>query len=166
MPGIFVYSSSWLYSKADTHCCTKRVAPLESIHGHNLPACAASEHAARGRYFDPKRAATASGCRTCSASRDHRVDCLFIVRPNETQRHSSTNTKSSSTPPDDGSHILRIVCPRCRTESSWLRAGRVWACTRPPQSVYAAAEQVCRVRVVVLVSYAMSAAAVRRVILL
>ena len=42
--------------------------------------------------------------------------------------------------------------PRCRTESSWLRAGRVWACTRPLQSVHAAAELVCRGRVVVLVS--------------
>ena len=50
------------------------------------------------------------------------------------------------------SHIHRIVRLRCRTENSWLRAGRVWACTRPLQSVHAAAELVCRGRVVVLVS--------------
>ena len=40
--------------------------------------------------------------------------------------------------------------PPCRTESSWLRAGRVWACTRQLQSVHEAAELVCRERVVVL----------------
>ena len=40
----------------------------------------------------------------------------------------------------------------------------MWACTRPLQSVYAAAELVCRGRVVVLVSYVMSTAAVGRVI--
>ena len=34
-------------------------------------------------------------------------------------------------------HIHRIVPPRCRSETSWLRAGRVWACTRPLQSVCA-----------------------------
>ena len=48
-------------------------------------------------------------------------------------------------------HIHRIVRPRCRRNSSWLRAGQVWACTRPLQSVHAAAELVCRRRVVVLV---------------
>ena len=41
----------------------------------------------------------------------------------------------------------------------------MWACTRPLQSVHAAAELVGRGRVVVLVSYVMSAAAVGRVIL-
>ena len=40
-------------------CCTKRVMPLESSHGHHLPARAASARAARGRCVDPKRAATA-----------------------------------------------------------------------------------------------------------
>ena len=55
--------------------------------------------------------------------------------------------------------------PRCRTESSRLRAGRVWACTRPLQSVYAAADLVCRGLVVVLVAV-MSTAAVGRVVLM
>ena len=41
----------------------------------------------------------------------------------------------------------------------------MWACTRPFQSVHAAAELVCRGRVIVLVSYVMSTAAVGRVIL-
>ena len=41
----------------------------------------------------------------------------------------------------------------------------MWACTRPLQSVHAAAELVCRGRVVVLVSYVMSTAAVRRVVI-
>ena len=77
------------------------------------------------------------------------------------QQHSA---RGSSTTPDDGSHIHRIVRPRCRNESSWRRAGRVWACTRPLQSVHAAAELVCRGRVVVLLS--MSTAAVGRVLLL
>ena len=61
--------------------------------------------------------------------------------------------------------IHRIVRRRCRTESSWLGTGRVWACTRPLQSVYAAAELVYRGRVVVLVSV-MSTDAVGRVLLL
>ena len=47
-----------------------------------------------------------------------------------------------------------------------MRAGRVWACTRRLQYVYAAAELVRRGRVVVLASYVMSTAAVGRAILL
>ena len=42
----------------------------------------------------------------------------------------------------------------------------MWACTRPLQSEHAAAELECRGRVVVLVSYVMSTAAMGRVILL
>ena len=122
------------------------------------------KNAARGRYLDPKRAATAPGCRACSASPEHRVGSLLLVGQDQTQAHSSScSTRGSSTTPDGGSHIHRIVRPRCRTESSWLRAGRVWACTGPLQSVHAAAELVCRGRVVVLVSYYMSTAYVGRV---
>ena len=65
------------------------------------------------------------------------------------QQHS---TRGSSTTRDDGSHIHPIVRPRCRTESSWLRAGRVWTFAQPLQSVHAAAELVCRGQVVVLAS--------------
>ena len=57
-------------------CCTKRVTPLESSHGHHLPTRAASARAAHGRCFDPKRAATAPGCRVCSASPEHRVGSI------------------------------------------------------------------------------------------
>ena len=46
-----------------------------------------------------------------------------------------------------------------------MRAGRVWACTRPLQSVHAAAELVCRGRAVVLVCSVVSTAAVGRAIL-
>ena len=56
-----------------SYCCTKRVTPIESSHGHHLPTHAASARAARGRCFDPKRAATAPGCRACSESLAHRV---------------------------------------------------------------------------------------------
>ena len=74
--------------------------------------------------FRPQaRAATAPGCRACSASPEHRVGSLLIVGKDQTQAHKAP----------------------CRTESSWLSAGRVWACTRPLQSVHAAAEElVCR----------------------
>ena len=82
---------------------------------------------------------------------EHGVGSLLIVGHDTSQAHSSSSTRGSSTTPDDGSHIYRIVRPRCRTESSWLRAGRVWACKRPLQSVHAAAELVCRGRDVVLV---------------
>ena len=124
--------------------------PLESRDSRHLPARAASARAARGRCFDPKRAATAPGWRACSASPEHRVGPLLIEGQDQTQAHSSS-TRNSSTTPDDGSHIHRLR-PRCRIGSSWLRAGRVWACTRPLQSVYAAAELAYRGRVVVLVS--------------
>ena len=139
--------------------------PLESSHGHHVSTRAASARVARGRCFDPKRAATAPGCGACSASPEHRVGSLVILGQDQTQAHSSSSTRGSSTTTDDGSHIHRIVRPRCRTESSWLRAGRAWACTRPLQSVHAAAELVCGGRVVVLVSYVMSTAAVGRVML-
>ena len=163
---VFIASSS-SQQASRSYCCTKRVTPLESSHGHHLPTRAASVRAARGRCFDPKRAATAPGCRACSASPEHhRVGSVFIVGQDQTQAHSSSSTRGSSTTPDDGSHIHRIAPPRCRTESSWLRAGRAWTCTRPLQSVHAAAELVCRGRVVVFVSYIMSTAAVGRVILL
>ena len=85
---------------------------------------------------------------------ESRASCRLSINSigqDQTQAHSSSSARGSSTTPDDGSHIPRIVRPRCRTENSWLRAGRVWACTRPLQSVYAAAELMCRGRVVVLV---------------
>ena len=118
-----------------SYCCTKKITPLESSHGHHLLARAASARAGRGRCFDPKRAATAPGCIACSASREHRVGSLLllIVGQDQTQAHSSSSTivrRQLLTM----AHIHRIVRPRCRTESSRLRARRVWACTRPYQS--------------------------------
>ena len=124
-----------------------------------IPTSAASAREARGRSFDPKRVATVPGCRAYSASPEHRVGSLLIVGQDKTQAHSVSSTRGSSTTPDDGSHNHHIGPFRFRTESSWLRAGRVWDCTRPPQSVHATAELVCRVRVVL-------ASAVGHVILL
>ena len=91
-------------------CAKKKVTPLESSHGHHVPVRAASARAARGRCFDPKRAATAPGCRACSASPEHRVGSLLIVGQDQTQAHSRSSTRGSSSP-DDGSHIHRIVRP-------------------------------------------------------
>ena len=90
----------------DRTAVSKKMTPLESSHGHHLQALAASACAARGRCFDPKRAATAPGRRVCSASREHRVGSLLIVLigQDQTQAHSSSSTRSSSTTPDDGSH--------------------------------------------------------------
>ena len=125
---VFIASSS-SQQVPRSYCCTKRVTPLESSHGHHVSTRAASARAARGRCFEPKRAATAPGCRVCSTSPGHRVGSLLIVGQDQTQPHSSSSTRGSSTTSDDDSHIHRIVRPRCRTESSWRRAGRVWACT-------------------------------------
>ena len=99
-----------------SYCCMKRVTPLESSHGHHLPTRAVSPRAARGRFFDPKRAATAPGCRACSANPEHRVGSRLIVGQDQTQDHSNSSMRGSSTTPgpDDGSHIR----PRCCTESS------------------------------------------------
>ena len=103
VPGIYVFipgtceehhhsSSSYscrcsLQQVPRSHCCTIKVTPLESSHGHHLPARASPARAARGRRFDPKRAATAPECRACSAIREHRVGSLFGL--DQTQAHSS-----------------------------------------------------------------------------
>ena len=158
---VFIPSSS-SQQVPRSYCCT-RVTPLESSQGHHLPTRAASAHAARGRCFDPKPAATAPGCRACSASPERRVGSLLKVGQDQTRADSSSSTRGSSPTPEDGSHIHRVVRPRCRTESSWWRTGRVWASTRPLQAVHAAAEVVCRGRIAVPVSYVMSTAAVGRV---
>ena len=112
--------------------------------------------------------ASGDGTRMQGMLGESRASCQLSINSragSNSQAHNSSSTRGSSTTPDDGSHIHRIVRPRCRTESSWLRAGRVWGCARPLQSVHAAAELVCRGRLVVLVSYVMSTAAVGRVIL-
>ena len=104
VPGTRVLDSSsstefcWYPARTRTK---KTVTALESSHRHHRPARATSAHAARGRCFDPKRAATAPGCRACSASREHRVGSL--VGQDQTQVRSNSSTRSSSTP-DDGSH--------------------------------------------------------------
>ena len=145
---VFIASSS-SQQLPRSYCCTKRVMPLESSHGHHLPTRAASARAARGRCFDPKRAATAPGCRACSASPGHRVGSLL----EGVGSNSSSQQQQYEGLVDNSSRWLTHPPhrpPRCRTESSWLRAGRMWACTRPLQSVHAATELVCRGRVVVL----------------
>ena len=67
------------------------------------------------------------------------------------QQYEHTGTRgarqTSSTTPDDGSHPQHRPSPM--HYSSWLKGGRVWACTQPLQSVNAAAELVCRRWVVV-----------------
>ena len=100
--------------------------------------------------------ARGDGTRMQGVLGESRASCRLSINSragSNSQAHSSSSTRGSSTTPDDGSHIHRIVRPRCRTESLGLRAGRVWACTRPLQSVHAAAELVGRGRVVVLVSW-------------
>ena len=106
-----------------SHYCTKKVTPLESSHGHHLPARATSARAARGRCVGPERAATAPGCRACSAGREHRVGSLII-----NSRAESTSGSQQQAVLRGGrrqlltmAHIHRIVRPRCFTESSWLR---------------------------------------------
>ena len=108
-------------------CCTKKVPLLESSHGHHLPARAGSARAARGRCFDPKRAAMAPGCRACSASREHRVGSLLIVSMIKL-RLTAAVVGGARRQLLTMAHIHRIVRPRCRTESSWLRAGREHVC--------------------------------------
>ena len=71
----YLYSSSsnccWcsLQRVPRSYCFTKNVTPLESSHGHHLPARAASARAAPGSCLDLKRAATALRNRACSTSR-------------------------------------------------------------------------------------------------
>ena len=130
----------------------KKVTPLESSHRNHRPARAASARAARERCFDPTRAATTPGCRACSASREHRVGSLWGRIKLRLTATAVVRVYSSCQPelvdkllvvaPDDGSHPQHRPSPM--PQSSWARAGCVWACTRPLQSVYAAAELVCR----------------------
>ena len=107
---VFIASSSSPHVPR-SYCCTKRVTPLESSHGHHLPTPAASARAVLGRCFDPKRAATAPGCRAFSASPEHRVGSLLIVGQDQTQANNSSSTRASSTTPDDGSHLHLMVPP-------------------------------------------------------
>ena len=116
MPGTSTMYQVFIGSRSSqpvprSYCCTKRATPLESSHGHHLPTRAASAHTARGRCYDPKRVAAVPGCRACSASPEHRVGSLLIAGQDQTQAHSSSSTRSSSTIPDDGSHIHRILPP-------------------------------------------------------
>ena len=88
---------------------------------------------------------------------ESRASCRLSIRAGLKLRLTRTAIRGACRQLLTMAHIHRIVRPRCRSESSWLRAGRVWACTRPLHSVYAAAELVCRRR---------ATAAVGRVILL
>ena len=90
----YLYSSSSycchcsLQQVPHPYCCTKRVTPLESSHGHHLPTRAGSARAARGRGFNPQRAATAPGCRACSATREHRVGSVGRINSgSQRQQH-------------------------------------------------------------------------------
>ena len=93
---------------------------------------------------------------------ESRSSCHLNSKARSNSGSQQQQYEGSSTTTEYGSHVHRIVRPLCRTESSWLRAGRVWACMRPLQSVRGAAELVWCGRVVVLVSYVMSTAAVGR----
>ena len=108
-------------------CTKKTVTPLESSHGHHLPARAASARAARGRRFDPERTATAPGCRACSASRAHHDGSLHSWTGSNSVRLPATAIRGAARHLLTMAHIHRIVRPRCSNESFWLRAGRVCA---------------------------------------
>ena len=114
-----------------SYCCTKEVSPLDSSLGRHLPTRAASASASRGGCFDPKRAATAPGCRAYSASREHRVRSLTVVGYDQTRAHGSSRTRSSSTTPrpDDGTHTPHRLPPMPHRE--FLAEGRtsVGLCT-------------------------------------
>ena len=97
-------SSTELYWYPDRTRTKKKVTPLQSSHRHHRPARAASARAARGQRFDPKREATAPGCRARSASRDHRVGSL--VGQDQTQAHSNSSTT-----------VVRVHrCTRCQPD--------------------------------------------------
>ena len=106
--------------------------------------------------------ASGDGTRVKGVFGESRASCQLSINnsrgQDQTQAHSSSNARGSTTTPDHGSHIHRIVRSRCRTESSWLRAGRVWACTRPLQSVHAAADRCAVDELSLIVSYVMSTA--------
>ena len=130
----------------DISCSMNNTYPAPaSSHCHYRPLRAASVRAARGRCFDAKREATAPGCRACSASREHLVGSLAGQDKTEAHSNNSTSIPVYELPARPRrqfltmAHIHHIVPPRCRTESSLLRAelrvGRVWTCTRLLQSL-------------------------------
>ena len=101
--------------------------------------CASSSR----RFFRPQ--ASGDGTRMQSALGESRASCrLSSWAGSNSVRLTATAVGGARRQLLTMAHIHRIVRPRCRTESSWLRAGRVWACTRPLQYVHAAAEVVCR----------------------
>ena len=99
------------------------------------PAPAASARAAFLNLSD-------DGTHVPSVLGERRVSCWLFVNRDITQAHSNSATSvyelpsqqgSFSTTPHTMAHIARIVPPRCRSENSWLGAGRVWICRRPLQ---------------------------------
>ena len=154
------YHAPGIYSKQQFAPGTLIVLPLEKGDDFRIEqqppfpnTCCLSARSSRTLF---RSQASGDGTRMQGVLGESRASCqLFIncVAGSNSQAHNSSSARGSSTTPDDGSHMHRIVRPRCRTESSWLRAGRVWACTRPLQSMHAAAELVCRGRVVVLLCH-------------
>ena len=147
-----------LYEKGDA----VRIEPRSSF-PNTCRLCAPSS----GTLFRSQAGGDAPGCRAYSASPEHRVGSLLIVGHDETLWLTAAAARGARRQLLTMAHTSTAssVPMPCRTEKSWLRAGRVWACTRPLQSVHAAPELVCRGRVVVLVSYVVSTDSLGRVIL-
>ena len=145
---VLVYSSNSNYCLYCCRCslqqvprsyCTKKVTPFESSHGHHL--CARSSRT----LFRPQ--ARGDGIRMQSLLGESRASCRLSCWVGlNSVRLTATAVRGGRRQLLTIAHIHRVFRPRCRTESSWLRAGRVWACTRPLRSVHAAAELVCRRR--------------------
>ena len=133
--------------------------PLKSSHRYHRPAyfevCRLCARSSRTLLFRPQ--ARGDSTRMPSVLGESRSSCqLSSWAGSEAYRNGSTSIPvyelfARARRQLLMVHIHRIVPPRCRSESSWLRAGRVWACTRPLQSVYATAGLVYRRFVVVLV---------------
>ena len=136
----------------------RTAAPSESSHGHHLPTRAPSARAARGRCFDPKRAATAPGCRACSASPEHRVRIKLrltavAVRGARRQLLTMAHTSTASSAPDA---VPRV--PGCGPGECGLVRDRFSLCTQ--QLNWCAVDELS-----LIVPCVMSTAAVGRVIL-
>ena len=85
-------------------------------------------------------------CRLNNTASQQQTAVVYIGVYNELPSESSSFAHNTSSW-RSMAHIHRIFPPRRRSEGSWLRAGREWACTRPLlRSVYAASVLVCRVK--------------------
>ena len=126
VPRIYTFAKQQFPADTPIVLLYERVTPLESSHGHHLPNkcrfCARNSRT----LFRPR--ASGDGTRMHGVLGESRPSCRLsiIIRAGSNSGAQHQQYEGLVNGPYDGSHTSTASSPpRCRTESSWLRAGRV-----------------------------------------